>query len=393
MSDKYRGIYLLVGELFFEKERNHIEVICPCCGEKRSVRYTLLKNNNKDKLSSTICSKCSMQTEMIFYIDPEDPQSSFSILNGKKLYIDSEDVERVCHLRLQLTKDEEHVCVRLDKNHAIPLHRWLIDADKKNIKVVDHINNNGLDNRKKNLRAATQSENIKNSRVSKSNITGFKNIHIVCKRKQKWVCQFRKNKKVVSKRFEHFLDAYCYMYREYYSKSEFAYSVLQDATLNLRYADIQFDDISNGDGVGATLFTQFCPHKCESCHNPQTWSKDGGEHFTRDVFNRLMNYYEVTPFANRLTLSGGDPLANLTISNYVAAEFKRRYPEKELWIYTGYTLPELLKEKKYWAVLELADVIVDGRFEVSRRDITLQFRGSSNQIIWKKQNNEWVATT
>ena len=148
-----------------------------------------------------------------------------------------------------------------------------------------------------------------------------------------------------------------------------------------RYAGVYYDDIANGEGLGCVFFTQYCPHKCKGCHNPSTWSRDGGMEFTEDVFNNIMNYFENTPFADRLTLSGGECLSNLELTNLIASEFKRRFPERKLWIYTGYKFEELLNKPKYSSILEMTDIIVDGKFELDKRDITLAFRGSSNQRI------------
>lgn len=150
---------------------------------------------------------------------------------------------------------------------------------------------------------------------------------------------------------------------------------------NLRYAGLQFDDVCNGEGVGVVFFTQSCSKKCLGCHNPQTWCKNGGKPFTEDIFNSIMNYFEQTPFADRLTLSGGDPLENLEISNYIASEFKRRFPNNKLWVYTGFTFEELIDDMKYLPILKITDVLIDGRFEIDKKDLSLKFRGSSNQRI------------
>lgn len=149
----------------------------------------------------------------------------------------------------------------------------------------------------------------------------------------------------------------------------------------MRYADIYYDDVVNGIGIGAVLFVQYCPHHCRGCHNPQTWDKNGGFIFDKSTLNSLMKYFEDVPFADRLTLSGGDPLANLELTNYVVNEFKTKFPNKKIWIYTGYTYEELIKDKKYEEILKLTDVLVDGRFEIDKRDISLAFRGSSNQRV------------
>ena len=94
-----------------------------------------------------------------------------------------------------------------------------------------------------------------------------------------------------------------------------------------------------------------------------------------------MTYFETKPYANHLSLSGGDPLANLELTNFIASEFKYRFPSKKIWIWTGYKYEDLIKDKKYWPILELCDVLVDGRYIDKLRDLTLKFRGSSNQRV------------
>ena len=108
---------------------------------------------------------------------------------------------------------------------------------------------------------------------------------------------------------------------------------------NTRYAGVAFDDVVNGEGLGAVFFTQYCPHHCEQCHNPETWSKSGGKEFTQDVVDNLMNYYNTVPFANRLTFSGGEPLSEFSsgIVLEILRKFKDKYPHKKVWLYTGCT--------------------------------------------------------
>lgn len=160
-----------------------------------------------------------------------------------------------------------------------------------------------------------------------------------------------------------------------------------------RYAGIEFDDIANGVGLGAVFFTQYCPHHCPQCHNPQTWSKDGGYRFTEAVLNQLLQYYRDIPYASRLTLSGGDPLANPELTHYVISKFRASFPSKNVWLYTGYTFedfafnnPASQSEKLVQKIVSLCDVIVDGEFQIDKRNITLQFVGSNNQRIIDVKN-------
>lgn len=147
----------------------------------------------------------------------------------------------------------------------------------------------------------------------------------------------------------------------------------------MRYAGIEYDDVANGTGLGAVFFVQGCPHHCKGCHNPQTWDPNGGLEFTENVLDELFTYFREVPFAKRLTISGGDPIANHELTYYVLSRFVREFPDHQVWLYTGYSCEYVFKHHMY--IASLCDVIVDGEFIESLRDITLQFKGSSNQNI------------
>lgn len=155
-----------------------------------------------------------------------------------------------------------------------------------------------------------------------------------------------------------------------------------------RYAGIEYDDVANGIGLGAVFFTQGCPHHCTECQNPQTWSMDGGMKFTDTVFDQLMQYYYDIPYTSRLTFSGGDPFASPELVYHILLKFKTIFPHKAVWLYTGYKFEDFAfnlqtseTEQLIYKIIRLCDVIVDGQFEIDKRDITLQFVGSSNQRI------------
>lgn len=157
---------------------------------------------------------------------------------------------------------------------------------------------------------------------------------------------------------------------------------------NLRYAGLDKCETNNGIGFGVTFFTQYCTHHCKGCHNKSTWDKNGGLTFNEKIYNELFEALNKS-YINRLTLSGGDPLDNLLLSNYISINFKNNFPNKQLWIYTGYIFEDIQNKDEYKQILQLCDVLIDGPFILEQRDITLKFRGSKNQRIWKKENNIW----
>lgn len=150
-----------------------------------------------------------------------------------------------------------------------------------------------------------------------------------------------------------------------------------------RYANIIYDDIANGTGLGAVLFLQGCPHHCPGCHNPQTWDFNGGKEFNADILSDLMHYFQENPFTHRLSISGGEPLAvmnkNHTATSKITGVFKNRLPNHKVWLWTGYHFEDLTYEQKL--CLCHVDVLIDGPFIEAERDLTLAFRGSRNQRI------------
>lgn len=156
----------------------------------------------------------------------------------------------------------------------------------------------------------------------------------------------------------------------------------------MNYAEIKTCDIANGEGVRLSLFVSGCTHHCKNCFNPETWSFDYGKPFTAETEEYILR--ELKPsYVDGLTLLGGEPFEP---SNQRALlPFLRRvrelYPQKNVWCYTGYLFDkELLGESRARCecteeMLSLIDVLVDGEFVQELYNISLQFRGSSNQRI------------
>lgn len=153
----------------------------------------------------------------------------------------------------------------------------------------------------------------------------------------------------------------------------------------MRFWSISYPDLNNGLGCRVTLWVAGCSHHCKGCQNRQTWDFESGRLFTKTDKDNLFKVLE-KPYIKGITLSGGDPMDNFKDILDLSKEIKEKYPTKDIWLYTGYTLDEL-KNSFRKDILPLVDVIVDGRFELDKRDVSLKFRGSSNQIIWEKNEN------
>lgn len=146
----------------------------------------------------------------------------------------------------------------------------------------------------------------------------------------------------------------------------------------MNYHNITKDDMLNGDGLRVVLWVSGCNHHCKNCQNPQTWNKDSGILFDLDTIFEICNQLD-KPYISGITFSGGDPLLpdNREIIQAISTLVKFYYPTKTQWLYTGYKWEEI----KDLPIMEYLDVIIDGQYEDSKRDITLKWRGSSNQRV------------
>ena len=146
----------------------------------------------------------------------------------------------------------------------------------------------------------------------------------------------------------------------------------------MRYAYINTCDICNGKYFGVSLFVQVCHFHCKNCFNKSTWEFNAGKEFTEETMEHLITLMN-RDYINRFTLLGGEPLApeNVESSKEILKEAKESYPNKYVWLFTGYTYEEILDK----SILNYVDVLVDGRFVDELKDLSLAFRGSSNQRI------------
>ena len=159
----------------------------------------------------------------------------------------------------------------------------------------------------------------------------------------------------------------------------------------MRYAGINYNDMCAAPGVSVTLFTQGCPHHCEGCHNPETWDFDGGKEFTPDVLKEIVTSLTKNGIKRTFCIMGGEPLCeqNTLLTLMTIQYVKQRLPETKIYLWTGYYYEELLKSSnpKIPLILKEIDVLIDGPYIESLRDVTLKMRGSSNQNIINLKEN------
>lgn len=154
------------------------------------------------------------------------------------------------------------------------------------------------------------------------------------------------------------------------------------------YGEIKNCDIANGEGVRVTLFVSGCTNHCENCFQPQTWAFNYGQPFTPETEETILELLR-PDFINGLTLLGGEPFEpeNQRSLTPFVRRVREQYPHKTVWSYTGFTYEDLLREGSYPRcevtdeLLSLLDVLVDGRYVDALKDISLRFRGSSNQRL------------
>ena len=156
----------------------------------------------------------------------------------------------------------------------------------------------------------------------------------------------------------------------------------------MNYGEIKKCDIANGEGVRVALFVSGCRHHCKGCFNSMTWDFNYGKKFTEETEEEILEALKPN-YIDGLSLLGGEPFEpeNQEVLVKLLRKVKERYPEKNIWCYSGYLFDkELKKESRARCeytdeMLSMLDVLVDGRFEEDKKNITLLFRGSENQRL------------
>lgn len=186
--------------------------------------------------------------------------------------------------------------------------------------------------------------------------------------------------------------------------------------IEIRYAQIRSLDLSNGEGVGVALFVQGCHFHCENCFNPETWDFDGGKEWTEEVKNKFITLANRS-YIKRISILGGEPLAEENLDDVLdlVNKFRLSSPQKSIWLYTGNTISTckyfddtiftfqpsyyhpnplnnkhvkvdekaflIKQDRKRIEIIKNVDVLVDGQYIDSLRDVTLPWCGSSNQKV------------
>ena len=165
----------------------------------------------------------------------------------------------------------------------------------------------------------------------------------------------------------------------------------------MNYSGIKYSDMLNGKGIRVSLFVSGCSHRCKGCFNRDTWDPNYGNKFTEKEENEIYEYFnKYDSVAKGLSILGGDPTYYKNISELIEFlhRFKRKYPHKDIWIWSGFTWEQIINDKKRFELISLCDILIDGKFEIDKKDLNIKWRGSTNQrvIDVKKsiENNEVI---
>ena len=169
----------------------------------------------------------------------------------------------------------------------------------------------------------------------------------------------------------------------------------------MRYSSMRNLDISNGEGVGISLFVQGCPFHCKNCFNSDTWDFNGGKEWTEKTKNKFMELID-RPYIKRVSFLGGECLADQNLDEVLklVKEIRISFPEKTIWLYTGFEWNQIMNMQvmqpifsckdleskiqnilKRQEIIKMCDVLVDGEYIDEQKDLTLKFRGSKNQRV------------
>lgn len=169
----------------------------------------------------------------------------------------------------------------------------------------------------------------------------------------------------------------------------------------MRYSSMRNLDISNGEGVGVSLFIQGCPFHCKNCFNSETWDFNGGKEWTEKTKNKFMELID-RPYIKRVSFLGGECLADQNLDEVLklVKQIRISFPEKTIWLYTGFCWNDIMcsfaglqadcvvldkKDIEAWEkrrkIISNVDVLVDGEYIDEQKDLSLKFKGSKNQRV------------
>lgn len=148
----------------------------------------------------------------------------------------------------------------------------------------------------------------------------------------------------------------------------------------MRYNKIRKMDISNGEGIRVSIFVQGCSFNCQGCFNPETHDFNGGKEFTKETLSTLLKLCD-KPMIKGLSILGGEPLHSTNVNEvfHIVKTFKEKFPNKDIWLWTGFQCEDAIKDLKRKMIIDELDYLVDGRFVENKKNLKLKWAGSDNQ--------------
>ena len=156
----------------------------------------------------------------------------------------------------------------------------------------------------------------------------------------------------------------------------------------MKYYGYMPNDFINGENISVSLWTAGCPHRCKGCHNSEMWDYENGYEVPIDIKEQLIKAISANGLVRNFSILGGEPLSkeNRDFILTIIQAIRTAYPSIKIFLWTGYTIEELknMEDEKINSILENIDVLIDGKYDESLRNVTLELRGSSNQRILKR---------
>lgn len=152
----------------------------------------------------------------------------------------------------------------------------------------------------------------------------------------------------------------------------------------LHITGINYESTADAEGVACTIFFSGCKHFCKGCHSKDTWDFSYGKEASNELIDVINSEIDKRPFLSALVLSGGDPMYSaVEVKDFIS---KIHIPNNNIWCYTGFLMEQIVKNHKMKELLDLCNVLIDGKFEINKRDIASGFFGSTNQRLWRKND-------
>ena len=160
----------------------------------------------------------------------------------------------------------------------------------------------------------------------------------------------------------------------------------------MHFASIKNFDVANGVGVRVSLFVSGCNHHCKGCFNQEAWDFNYGKEFSEEEFSKIIEMLK-PDYIKGLTLLGGEPMELVNQEGILplVKKVKEIYPNKTVWCYSGFTFEQIMTMREKWNItrelIQYFDVLVDGKFDIEKKDLSIKFRGSRNQRIIDMQKS------